>query len=130
MSIEFTIAAVSALVSVVLFVYGKCAERKAREREIKEAKYIGFLEALVAWKTTNAGGEEVGKGLQSIYLVGDERVVSDARKLIVYLEESKLTEKTIQDDLYTAMVYAMKRDLYNAKVPEEKQTKIGISTFR
>lgn len=127
---EVIIAVVGALVSVSVLYLGKREDRKAKEREIKERKYVGFLEALIGWKASGEGGDEVSRTLQAIYLVGDKEVVRKTSDLISSLENQEKLSKACQDDLYTTMIYAMKKDLYHVKSGRNHPDRIGLTVFK
>jgi len=129
MIIEIIIASLGVLGSMGVLYCQKKEERKAKDRETKEKMYIGFLEALIHFKTLNADGVNPSKALQSVYLVGNEEVVVCTRKLIKYLETEENKTKQMQDELYTAMVIAMKRDLYGTKGSASLPVELGLTTF-
>ena len=130
--IEILVAAITALVSVFIYVLGRRSDRVAKNMSLKESRYIGFLEAMIASRAGEPRQNELNKTLQVIYLIGSVDVVETTKAFISFLVDSSgnsRTQDAKQDELYAKMLQAMKEDLYGKCASKDYPNSLGLTVF-
>lgn len=127
-TITLIIAIIGLFGSIITICINNIYQKKTELRKIKENQYIDFLACLAKAKV--AKNEDrytynltLSAEVQSIYLVGNKEVQEALKGFL------KVFGKDNQNELYTKLILAMKKDLYGDKKGSSSSDEISFTVF-
>lgn len=127
-TITLIIAIIGLFGSIVTIGINNIYQKKTDLRKIKESQYIDFLGCLAKAKVAKNEDKYtynlvLSAGTQNIYLVGNKDVQGALKEFL------KVFGKPNQDEQYTKLILAMKKDLYGDRKGSSTLDEITFTVF-
>lgn len=130
LSDDIVVALIAGMATVITLIYNKRKELIMKQVEIKEEKYIAFLSSFISYKTNFDTRQKLNETIQAIYLIGTPRVVKATNQYLELFVDKGGLDKEEQDKRYSAMVRAMRRDLYGIRSIRKYPDKLSLIAFQ